>query len=241
MTWIRLDDKAPRHPKIIDLSDAAFRWWVQGLCYASEFLTDGVLPATFARGVPDEVRQELLSARLWDHLDGGKLCIHDYLEHQESRESVLTERARNKARARARWKTAGSTAGSTGVEPAVLPPVLPMPEQRRAEQSRAEAPARPLIAKRNLRAAFEHPRFDVPDWWHEEKAKGLADGESRLSRFYRWLSERVERTGEDTEPRKTWLNRCFAAWLAEQAPASGIPSVEETRARMAAIKARAGQ
>jgi hypothetical protein len=69
--------------------------------------------------------------------------------------------------------------------------------------------------RRNLTAEYEHPRFDVPTWWHLEAVRGLSDGERRLMRFYAWLSARVDRTQEDTVPRKEWLNRCFAEWLAE--------------------------
>ena len=91
MTWIKLDDRAPRHPKIDGLSDRAFRWWIKGLCYASEFLTDGDVSG-FCRTVPSKTRVELFACGLW-FADGERVMIHDYLEHQSSREYVLSERA----------------------------------------------------------------------------------------------------------------------------------------------------
>jgi hypothetical protein len=101
MTWIKLNDNVPRHPKIAGLSDRGFRVWITGLCYASEFLTDGVLPAVFLTTVHPKVRDELIAAGLWSctaGTTGGTTTVHDYLEHQSSRATVLHERRRNRAR-----------------------------------------------------------------------------------------------------------------------------------------------
>lgn len=103
---------------------------------------------------------------------------------------------------------------------------------------------RPLVAKRNLRSAYEHPRFDVPDWWHLEHVKGLPGGEAEMARFYRDLAAHVEaHPQERTLPRKEWLAEHFRRWLDRTAAstASGFPSAEETRARVAAAKAMVGQ
>jgi len=74
--------------------------------------------------------------------------------------------------------------------------------------------AAPLVTKRNGRAEIEHPRFDVPTWWHLEKLKGLPGGEAEMARFYAHLVAHVDaHPQERTEPRKAWLNRHFEAWL----------------------------
>jgi hypothetical protein len=114
MTWIKLDDKAHRHPKIDGLSDRAFRWWIRGLSYASEFLTDGELPYPFLRTVPRKVQDELRHGQLWKTDESGTVHIHDYLEHQTDRASVVRERERNRLR---RGGTSGTTTGSTGGKP----------------------------------------------------------------------------------------------------------------------------
>jgi len=103
---------------------------------------------------------------------------------------------------------------------------------------------RPIHARRNLRAAFEHPRFDVPDWWHLEKMKGLPGGERDLLRFYSHLAEHVDtHPGERTEPRKKWLTDHFEAWLAlSPQPVrrrSDVPDVEETRRMLDARERKA--
>src|SRR5689334_20640489 len=109
MTWIKLDDRAPRHPKIAALTDRAFRWWMLGLCYASEFLTNGVLPPVFWKQAPAPTRKELTTGKLWDWNDPN-FHIHDYLEHQQSRETVEKERRRNRDRRRSdRRDTNGRT------------------------------------------------------------------------------------------------------------------------------------
>lgn len=92
MTWIKLDDNAVGHPKVAGLSDRAFRLWIRSLCYASEFLTDGALPAYFLKREPQRYQLELIASGLWEKDADGNLVIHDYLVHQSSRDYVLQER-----------------------------------------------------------------------------------------------------------------------------------------------------
>jgi len=112
MTWIKLNDNVPRHPKIAGLSHRAFRFWINGLCYASEFLTDGLLPRAFQDTVPLQAGRELLASGLWIRRDDGQVVIHDYLVHQRSRDQVERERRRNTGR-----RTAGTRGGSTDENP----------------------------------------------------------------------------------------------------------------------------
>ena len=112
-TWIKLHDNVVRHPKIASLSDRAFRYWVNGLCYASEFLTDGFLPRAFQDTVPLNAGRELLASGLWIRNGDGGITIHDYLEHQRSRDQVERERERNRGR-RTGGTTRGTPADSTG-------------------------------------------------------------------------------------------------------------------------------
>lgn len=92
MTWIKLDDNAVDHPKVASLTDKAFRVWVTSLCYASEFLTDGVLPAYFLKPIRTQYKKELFDTGLWDRDAHGNVSIHDYLIHQSSRDYVEAER-----------------------------------------------------------------------------------------------------------------------------------------------------
>lgn len=103
MAWVRIHDGAMTHPKIIGLSDGAFRAWVWGLSYAQAHLTDGRIPDAAVRSFRAAARaqQELVMAGLWETAEGG-VCIHDFLEWNDGR-SVITERQRNAKRRKAEW------------------------------------------------------------------------------------------------------------------------------------------
>ena len=59
MTWLRIDDKFPRHPKVTRLMRGD-RWtWLEVLCYCAEYKTEGYVPdsiqsstATVSRSFP---------------------------------------------------------------------------------------------------------------------------------------------------------------------------------------------
>ncbi len=95
-TFIKLHDTTPDHPKVIGLSDAAFRTYVESICYCSRYLTDGFVPMGAVRKMTNaKAVTELISARLLIKVDGG-VQVHDYLDHQTSREHV--EAVREKRR-----------------------------------------------------------------------------------------------------------------------------------------------
>ncbi|MCC6672148.1 MAG: DUF5131 family protein [Planctomycetes bacterium] len=58
MAYAQIHTQAPRHPKLLALSDAAWRLWATGLCYVQEHMTDGIIPAkaivTFGVGKPQK-------------------------------------------------------------------------------------------------------------------------------------------------------------------------------------------
>jgi hypothetical protein len=92
MTWIKLDDTLPNNPKILPLSDKAFRLYIEGLCYANQYLTDGFLAqAVVNRLDSGNACKELLEAGLWIEVENGTQ-IHDYCEHQTSRKVVEEKR-----------------------------------------------------------------------------------------------------------------------------------------------------
>ena len=145
MTWIKLNDNVPRHPKIAGLSDRGFRWWIKGLCYASEFLTDGVLPDVFLMMVPRKTKEELLGAGLWYADAADRIAIHDYLKHQSSKAGVERERRRNIER-RTGGTPGGRTGGRTGKKP--------RPENR--DQSTENSPQPPSGEGDHIRIRREH-------------------------------------------------------------------------------------
>lgn len=96
MTWIKIDDGFPDHPKVIGLSDKAFRTHIESLCYAGRYLTDGHIPQFVAEKIgTEDAINELLKVRLWYIPDNGLdgYIIHDYLLHQTSKQQVENKRA----------------------------------------------------------------------------------------------------------------------------------------------------
>ena len=98
MTWIKIDDTLPNNPKILPLSDGAFRLYIEGLCYANQYLTDGFLTEAVLRRLDSgDHRKELTEACLWiECLDG--MQINDYTEHQTSKADVEEKRKQSRDR-----------------------------------------------------------------------------------------------------------------------------------------------
>jgi len=97
MTWIKIDDSFPDHPKVVGLSDKSFRVYISSLCYAGRYLTDGFIPMTIIARFADEdmsyVAELTNSGLLKEDISNNGFTIHDYLAHQTSRQQVEDKRA----------------------------------------------------------------------------------------------------------------------------------------------------
>ena len=110
MSWVKIDERLSEHPKIVGLSDRAFRVHINALCYCNRNLTDGRIPGGALRSLMGNERLagQLVSAGLWEQNGTGWL-VHDYLDFNFSREQV--ERRREERRkagekgAQVRWQT----------------------------------------------------------------------------------------------------------------------------------------
>lgn len=111
MTWIKLDDTFPDHPKVLDAGDEASWLFVCALCYCSRHLSDGFIPEGAVGRLTGLSRLQrhvtrLLDVGLWVRADGG-YRVHGYSEWQRTRESIEAEREAGKERAkRSRERTA---------------------------------------------------------------------------------------------------------------------------------------
>lgn len=100
MPWVRIDEKAMDHPKIMRLSDGAFRLWVAGLAYCQKHLTDGAIPREALKLLPAMTRGrvgELVLGGMWEQAELG-FQVHHYLEWNDSRAHVT--KARDDAKTR---------------------------------------------------------------------------------------------------------------------------------------------
>ena len=99
MPWANLDDQFPKHPKVLPISDAAFRLHVSGICYCAQYETDGIIAAEMVPLLVPRFRprtlDELADRRLWmPHPQGWE--VHDYLEWNRSKEQIEAERERKR-------------------------------------------------------------------------------------------------------------------------------------------------
>lgn len=100
MAW--LDDRIQTHPKIVGVSDRAFRAWINGLCYCSMHGTGGQLDAAIrVHRIPKTIVRELVRAGVWDEEDDGTIWVHDWQEHNDKRDATREEK-REQARERQR-------------------------------------------------------------------------------------------------------------------------------------------
>ena len=93
MAWLKLEPRFRQHPKTLAVSIRAAWLHVCGLCYATEYLTDGVIPAAVVPTLDRRLRDtnslisELVAVGLWCQTDTGYL-IHDYLVYNLSADEV---------------------------------------------------------------------------------------------------------------------------------------------------------
>lgn len=102
MPWVRIDEKAMEHPKVVGLPDGAFRLWVQGLAHCQKYLTNGHIDQISMRALrafSPKRTSELVGARLWLEVGDG-IHVHDYLEWNDSREHVQKLRQQGRERIR---------------------------------------------------------------------------------------------------------------------------------------------
>src|SRR5262245_18955066 len=103
MGWARLHDGLNQNPKLLRLSDHAFRVWVAALVYCNQAQTNGLIPyevlPQLGAPTPDDLAQlttPLFVNRepLWSGVVGVGYLIHDYLDWNDSADVVAARRAK---------------------------------------------------------------------------------------------------------------------------------------------------
>jgi hypothetical protein len=227
LTWIKLDDNAPDHPKVASLSDRAFRWWIKGLAYASRFLTDGLLPPIFWKQVPKGDRAELATQKLWDWLDPNFL-IHDYLLHQSRKEDVEADKERTRQNAKAyrdrrkEERRKADDANRIVIDDASSDrhhPVIAPENRDQIQRSEIRGTTPPAshrggglivtgvqFQKLQETHAFVGSKLRVPKVLHAELiSKSGADADAILRRWYQDLDDKLEESGQGTGDVFAWL------------------------------------
>jgi len=99
--WMTFPIDFADHPKILPLSDAAFRAFVEMNGYSRTQDLDGRIPVKVARAKwsPDALEELETNhpERPTLGIEDGVYVIHNYAEHQETRESIEARRVKNAA------------------------------------------------------------------------------------------------------------------------------------------------
>lgn len=126
MTWARIDDNLPFHPKVVQAGNEAMGLWVRALSWSAGQLTDGKVPAkmlpVFAG--TEANASELVEAGLWHETFEG-YEFHDWNQYQISRAEV--EAKREEARERMRKVRSGGKSKPSAA-PSKRPKSSPEPE-----------------------------------------------------------------------------------------------------------------
>lgn len=107
--YIRIDVLLPEHPKVEGLSDRAFRALIELWCYCGRQRTDGIVTDRQWKAVPPKARKELTDRGLAREMPIGGAVMHDYTEHNRSRNDIDELSAKRAA--------AGRKGGSSGSKP----------------------------------------------------------------------------------------------------------------------------
>jgi hypothetical protein len=230
MGWVRIDDNAPHHRKMLTAGPAACWLWVCGLAYCQRMICDGFIPneALPMLGVGNWKKPAgfLVSSGLWHKVEGG-YQIHDYLDWnatKDEREAQM-ERKRQQTldrvqRHRSKRYTEDSNAPVTRVtksdvthSPLHSSPT-PLHSTPTPTASRASAPLvmSPLQYERlSEKNAFVGARLRIPHVLHGELRNKLGgdNPETRLQAWYSTLDEEAERTREPIPDVFAWVRPKF--------------------------------
>lgn len=246
MAWVRLHDGAMSHPKVVGLSDGAFRLWIGGLSYCQMHLTDGQIPRAALHFLGAKVKPaaavELVRAGLWTETDDG-WRVHDFLAWNDDRATIERKRSANTARV-SRWRE--SHQSPPAAASAVEEPESCNALQERYSQSVTNAsPSRarsgvgrsgvlsvggeerekggaPLITPGAHRAHASCGRVCVPAFLHEQFRSQLggdvdaADG--RLRAWYRTVLDAIAPDQPVGDEPPVFWRRHFAAAFPSGAP-----------------------
>jgi hypothetical protein len=110
LTWVRIDDRYPTHPKMLRAGPLAIALDVAGMCYCADHATDGFIPTEALPAAAPFLSKRQLSTALdglvavgrWFPAEGGWL-IHDFLDYNPSAADAAADRDK-RAEATRKWR-----------------------------------------------------------------------------------------------------------------------------------------
>jgi hypothetical protein len=245
MAWVRIDDRAMSHPKIVGLNDQAFRLWVWGLSYAQQHLTNGILTSEALPARLKRFATDLVAKRLWDAQATGGFQIHDFLEWNDSRDVVIQRKLAAEAervttrdrlsrwRAAKREKRTAQTITETPDETplkrecnTVTAPFLKRScnglNQTEPNQTSTAAQQQPRGGGRKERPLFHNSRFAVHRWQVDELISMLGNQADSFDLDAWLLTGAVQRAQQEPGVIENWWAWLKAETVAE-AKRRGLP------------------
>jgi hypothetical protein len=148
MPWGKLDDSLYDHPKLDELPPAmrlaCVGLWAVSISWCNRRLTDGHVPKGRIRLLGGTIQQAeaLVSVRLFDkEADGYR--VHDFLDFNDSREYVMSRRAKDAERQRVQRESKQESQRDTARTSSVTPHVSPSPARGRVPGPSSPVPALP--------------------------------------------------------------------------------------------------
>lgn len=104
MTWVKIDDCATLHPKLLAVGAAGVGLWLAGLCHSNRLASDGAIAkksltalypsdTAWSKREANRAAAKLVQAGLWID-DGDVWRIHDYADYQREATSEVVQKRR---------------------------------------------------------------------------------------------------------------------------------------------------
>lgn len=224
MTWARIDDNFPLHPKVMAAGPICELIQVRAICYSCRFLTDGLIDPSVVPALLTNIEgagaiywaSRMVDAGLW-HRNGTGYRVHDFLAYNPSKKLILRRRKdwskAGKKSAIIRWGTTKVKTDDTARLDMTLPkgqkdPNAPVPSPSPSPSpSPTSTPPSPQAGiDADLRAALDRlPRFRESSalydaaWWQAMfLAYPAVDHVAELADAHGWLlSDKRGRTYTD--------------------------------------------
>lgn len=223
--YFKLDVGYLSNPKIAALLDEhprAILLHLECIAYASQHLTDGLVPMRLAMRLACSEQCDLdllVQCGLLTVVDSTNVAVHDYLEHQRSAAEVKAAADKGKRAAEARWSDApGNASGMLRA----LPNPMPREKERKREVT---TPVDDRFAEfwtiYPSRGPHSNPKKPAKAKWDLAIRRGV-DPEVIIAGAKRLAENRRGQDPQLTPQAMTWLNQ--ERWNDEAAPVEKSPA-----------------
>lgn len=244
MAWVKIDDQAPRNAKLRRAGPSAAWMWVCGIAHCQAQMTGGFIPDI---SVPDvgvqgtgrsrKLAEVLVTCGLFERVDGGYM-VHDYLEHNATREEAIARKITLGAKRAAAGRKGGLAKVANAKQTVVA--------------NSSPDPTRPDLTKNISQTLFVPKRDDCTycgataaqtrfalelDHFRPRAAGGTDDPENLLWACHPCNQAKSSRVFETVDDCRQWLHRAYwtsnrKRWIAHRPFAFGgrppIELVEQT-------------